>query len=128
MLLDESRIGLAELIEQVKRELLNNYPSDKKDIPFLSVDSVELELQVTVKKEGKGGIKINVLQLGGGELSGGASRDDVQKVKVTLSPLLKKEQLLGIYKNLYPERWQEFLKINTEAMTKGNDDNLGNEY
>lgn len=117
-------IGLAELIEQVKQELLTTYSSSDKDIPFLSVDSVELELQVTVKKEGKGNVKINVLQVGGGELGGGASRDDVQKVKVTLSPLLKKEQLLGIYKHLYPERWQEFLKTSAEALTKGSDGNL----
>ncbi|KAB8320492.1 hypothetical protein SD81_002540 [Tolypothrix campylonemoides VB511288] len=125
---DENLIGLAELIEQVKRELLSTYlsnetSSNKTDVPFFSVDSVELELQVTVKKEGKGGVKIYVLEVGGG-----ASRDDVQKVKVTLSPLLKKEQLLGIYNKLYPERWQEFLKTSVEALTKGNEGNLSDQF
>jgi hypothetical protein len=113
----ENLIGLTELIEQVKRELLATTPGNETDIPFLSVDSVELELQVTVKKEGKGGVKIYVLEVGGG-----GSRDDVQKVKVTLSPLLNKEALLGIYKKLYPERWQELLKTSAEALTKGTDD------
>lgn len=112
----QNLIGLTELIEQVKRELLATTPGSETDVPFLSVDSVELELQVTVKKEGKGGVKIYVLELGGG-----GGRDDVQKVKVTLSPLLSKEALLGIYKKLYPERWQELLKTSAEALTKGND-------
>ncbi|MDZ8138251.1 MAG: trypco2 family protein [Nostoc sp. DedQUE04] len=125
---DENLIGLAELIQQVKRELLTTYlndetPSHDTDIPVFSVDSVELELQVTLKKEGKGGVKIYVLELGGG-----SSRDDVQKVKLTLSPLLKKEQLLGIYKKLYPERWQEFLETSVEALTKGNEGNLSDQF
>ena len=126
---EENRIGLTELIEQVKRELLTNDPDGKTDARILGVDSVELELQVTVKKEGKGGVKINVLSVGGGELAGGFSRDDIQKVKVKLSPLLNKEQLLGsYYNNLSPDKQKEFLKTSTEALTKGSDENLGDEY
>jgi hypothetical protein len=109
-------IGLAELIQQVKRELLMP-AEDESDIPFLSVDSVELELQVTVKKEGKGEVKIYVLELGGG-----GSRDDVQKVKVKLSPLVNKENLLKIYQKKYPERWAEFLGQSVTGGMKGNDD------
>ncbi|MBW4674448.1 MAG: hypothetical protein KME52_10630 [Desmonostoc geniculatum HA4340-LM1] len=115
---NENPIGLTELIQKVKQELLASAipasPNKETDVPLFSVDSVELELQVTVKKDVKGGVKVYVLEAGGA-----ASRDDVQKVKVTLSPLLKKEQLLGIYKNLYPERWQEFLKTSVEGLTKG---------
>jgi hypothetical protein len=125
---EESRVELAELIEQVKQELLSTYPSNKTNTPFLSVDSIELELQVTVKKEAKGGVKINVLQFGGGEISGGGSRDDVQKVKVTLSPLLKKEQLLSIYQKQNPEQWQQFLETSVEALTKGSDKNIIDDY
>jgi len=117
-----SEIGLAELIQQVKQELLTTYPHSENDTPILSVDSVELELQVTVKREGKGGVKINVLQFGGGELSGGASRDDVQKVKVKLSPLVSKEQILKAYYKENPEKWQKFLETTVDALTKGSDD------
>lgn len=113
---NENQIGLTQLIEQVKKELLATSPGNENDIPFLSVESVELELQVTVKKEGKGGIKIYVIELGGGN-----SQDDVQKVKVTLSPLLNKEQRLGIYKKKYPERWKELLDKSVEGAMKGND-------
>ena len=56
---DESSIGLAELIQQVKEELLTQAPDGEKDIPIFAVDSVELELQVTVKKLGKAGRSIH---------------------------------------------------------------------
>ncbi len=55
---EQNLIGLTELIEQVKQELLTTSPENENDIPLLSVDSVELELQVTVKNEGKAGIKV----------------------------------------------------------------------
>ena len=111
---NENLIGLTELIEQVKKELLATSPENENDIPFLSVDSVELELQVIVKNEGQGGIKIYVLELGGG-----VSRDDVQKVKVTLSSLLNKEQLISIYKEKFPERWKALLDTSVEGVMKG---------
>jgi Trypsin-co-occurring domain 2 len=117
-----TEIGLAELIQQVKQELLTTYPDSENDTPLLCVDSVELELQVTVKKEGGGGVKINVLQFGGGELSGKVSRDDVQKVIVKLSPLLSKEQLLKAYYQKNPEKWRKFLDKTLEGTLKGNDD------
>ncbi|MBR8836635.1 MAG: hypothetical protein DSM106950_22115 [Stigonema ocellatum SAG 48.90 = DSM 106950] len=117
-----SEIGLAELIQQVKQELLTTYPRSENDTPILSIDAVELELQVTVKREGKGGVKINVLQFGGGELSGGASRDDVQKIKVKLSPLVSKEQILKAYYKENPEKWPEVLEKTVDALLKGDDE------
>ncbi|MBD0343362.1 MAG: hypothetical protein ICV63_00705 [Coleofasciculus sp. Co-bin14] len=121
----DNLIGLAELIEQVKRELLATSLDNETNVPFLSVDSVELELQVTVKKEGKGGVKIYVLELGGG-----GSRDDVQKVKVTLSPLLNKETLLGLYRKRHPERVQELVDRSIQALNKNVDDGstLGDQF
>ena len=116
---DESSIGLAELIQQVKEELLIQAPDGETDIPIFAVVSVELELQVTVKKSGKAGIKIYVL-----EMEGGSSRDDVQKVKVKLSPLLNKEQLLKMYKKKYSENWPEFLEKVSDAGMKGPEPNF----
>ncbi len=114
---DENLIGLSELIDQVKRELLSTSPDKEQDLPLLCVDSIELELQVTVKKEGKAGFKIYVFELGTG-----ASRDDVQKVKVKLSSLFTREELLAIYKNKYPERWHEVMEKGMKSSLKGNDD------
>ena len=73
-----------------------------------------LELQVTVHKEGKAGLKIYVAEIGGG-----AGRDDVQKVEVTLTPLLSKEERLRLYKTRYPERWKELEESSVEGGLKG---------
>ncbi|MEP0755216.1 hypothetical protein NDA03_23650 [Trichocoleus sp. Lan] len=121
---EENSIGLAELIEQVKQELLTPSSKGETDIPLLSVDEVELELQVTVKKEAKGGIKIYVLELGGG-----GSRDDVQKVKVKLSPIVNKETLLGLYKKRHPERLNELVDDHIEGIFKGGSgENLNEQF
>ena len=126
-MMDENKIGLAELIEQVKRELLftsfEGLAKEETKVPLFSVDSVELELQVTVKKEGKAGIKIYVLDVGGS-----GSRDDVQTVKVSLSPLLPKEMLLEFYKKRYPGNLQEFVTQSLEALTKGSDGDLASQF
>ncbi len=107
----ESPIGLAELIEQVKQELLSkrNTPT-----PFFSVDQVELELQVTIHKEGNAGIKIYVVEAGGK-----VSRDDVQKVKVTLTPLLDKQELLDAYEREHPGSRSIINQVATEGGVKG---------
>ncbi|MHC5719907.1 MAG: trypco2 family protein [Nostoc sp.] len=102
--------------------MLTTYPENENDTPLLCVDSVELELQITVKKEGGGGVKINVLQFGGGEVAGKLSRDDVQKVKVKLSPLVSKEYLLKAYYQKNPEKWEKLLDTSLLGVLKGNDD------
>jgi hypothetical protein len=114
---EESSIGLAELIEQVKGELLATSLDNETHVPFLSVDSIELELQVTVKREGKAGIKIYVLEAGGS-----TSRDDVQTVKVKLSPLLSKEKLLEDYQKRYPDRLEKLADKSIGALFKNIDD------
>lgn len=116
-MLEEKSIGLTELIQQVKQDLMSTALNQESEVPLFTVDAVELELQVTVKKDAKAGIKFYVVDIGGG-----ASRDDVQKVKVSLSPLLDKAQLLSLYKKRFPEKWNEFLEKASDALTKGNGD------
>jgi hypothetical protein len=114
---EEKLIGLADLIEQVKRELLPTTSDKETEVPFLSVDTIELELQVTVRKEGKAGLKVYVFEAGGG-----GSRDDVQKVKVTLSPLLSKQMRLNLYRKRHPESLPELVDKSEKAFNKGDDD------
>ena len=114
-------IGLAELIEQVKRELLSTATGQTKDAPFLLVSAVEVEAQVTVKREGKAGVKIDIVSVGGGELGGGISQDDVHKVKVTLSPLFDRERLLEFYQTLHSDQVPKSVKQSLDALFKGND-------
>lgn len=119
---EEQSIGLAELIEQVKRELVANAPGQTKDAPILFVNSVELELQVTVKRGGTGGVKVNVVSVGGAEIGGSVSRDDVHKVKVILSPLFDKERLMEFYGTLHPDKVPSSVKRSLEALFKGNEE------
>ncbi|MFN6567161.1 trypco2 family protein [Dendronalium sp. ChiSLP03b] len=111
---EENSIGLAELIEQIKQELLSTEAEGEKPIPLFSVDQVNLELQVTARKEGKAGIKVYVVELGSG-----GSRDDVQKVTVTLTPLLSKEERITLYKTRYPQKWKLLEETSIEGLMKG---------
>jgi hypothetical protein len=112
---EKQSIGLAEFIKQVKTELLT--PSDAEDIPLLNVDSVELELQVAVKKEdgGKIGFNLSVLT---GEAADKLNKEQVQTVKVTLSPLLDKEKLLALYLKKNPDKKDLFIEQSIEGGTK----------
>ncbi len=121
-------IGLSELIEQVKAELLAP-PQDKdkaKTAPFLFVESVELELQVTVKKEGKAGVKVDVLSIGGAELGSGSGQDKIQKIKVKLSPLFEKEEIKEYYKAFRPNKVLPSIKKSLDAL-KGDEESSQDE-
>jgi len=120
-------IGLTELLNQVKQELVaaSTLATVKKsadgtiqptDIPLFTYGNVELELQVTIKKEAGGGVKLYVF-----DLKGGGSRDDVQKIKVTLEPLFTKEQLLDILKENNPKFLNYVKQHAFYATTKGSD-------
>lgn len=128
---DRESIGLAEFIQQVKQDLLSVAPGKDKDAPFLFVESVELELQVTVKRSGKAGakgsIKINVLGTGGEigvEGGGELGREDVHKVNVKLSPLFDKEYLIEAYKSVHPEQVLPTLNKSFDGLIKGNDEDV----
>lgn len=115
---EKNSIGLADLIEQVKNELIHVDPDQEKEVPVFWVSAVELELQVTVKREGKAGIKVYVIEAGGG-----ASRDDVQKVRVSMTPLLTHEEVRKLYQEKFPEKVREVFSKSLDMM-KGNTGNL----
>ena len=131
---DKSPIELAELIQQVKEDLLSVTPGKDKDAPFLFVESVELELQVTVKRTGKAGvkgnIKINVLGSGGevgGEIGGDRAQDRTHKVKVKLSPLFDKERLVKFYEKVHSENLPATVKNSITGLFKGDEESNLNE-
>jgi Trypsin-co-occurring domain 2 len=121
-------IGLAELIQQVKKDLLEPGLDRKSDPPLLFVESVELELQVTATREGNAGIKLDVLSIGGGEAGGSVSHEQVHTVKVQLSPLFDKAQLLAWYKDLYGDEMLPAVKRGIDALLKGNESDIANRY
>jgi Trypsin-co-occurring domain 2 len=120
-------IGLSELIDKVRQDLLAVTPGKERETPILFVESVELELKVTVKREKKAGFKVSVLPFSG-ELSGGNSRDDVHTVKVTLSPLFDKAQLLEWYGDLRPNEVVPIVKQSLDGLFKGHDENPSDLY
>lgn len=120
-------IGLGELIEQVKQDLLSP-PSDSEDPPVLNVDSIELELQVTVQRENGGKIGFNLMSVFSGEAADKVSENNVQKVKVTLSPLLDKQKLLALYLQRNPEKKEEIIKAATELQLKNPATELGDGF
>jgi hypothetical protein len=127
----QESIGLAEFIEQVKQDLLSVAPGKEKEAPFLFVESVELELQVTVKRTvktgAKGSLKIDVLGSGGEiglEGGGDVGRDHVQKVKIKLSPLFDKERLMEFYQTLHSEQVPTTVKKSLLGLLKGNDEDV----
>ncbi|HIK18776.1 MAG TPA: hypothetical protein IGS53_26315 [Leptolyngbyaceae cyanobacterium M33_DOE_097] len=117
-MLEKNSIGLADLIAKVKNELIYVDLEQEKEAPVFWVNSVELELQVTVKREGKGGIKVYVVEAGAG-----ISRDDVQKIKVSMTPLLTREEIRKLYQEKFPEKVREVFGKSLDMM-KGNTDNL----
>jgi hypothetical protein len=119
----ENPIGLTELIEQVKRDLLTPEVGAGAAIPLFSVDEVSLELQVTVHKDGHGAIKVHVVELGGG-----IARQDVHTVHVTLTPLLSKEERIQLYKTHNPMRWQWIERMSVDAAMKGDSEPLDTSY
>ena len=110
--MSKQNLGLSELIEKVKTDLLTS--SRDKTVPFLFVESVELELQVVVKKDAKTGLEIDVIGIGGGKIGGDVGQENVQTVKVTLSSLYSKEELKIYFSDLSPKA--------SERMIKGTED------
>ena len=82
---DKKPIGLKELILRVKEELLE--PDQTQ--PLFIVGAVELEIGFTVERTAEGGINFQVVEGGVGK-----TWTEAQKVKVTLDPLLSREEAL----------------------------------
>ena len=118
---EEKPIGLTELIQQVKRELLT--PNESAEARIFFVDNVELTIKVGVKRGVKGGIDLSVLSFGKVKLEGGVDREDVHTVKVKLSPLFDKKRLLEFYQTLDPEQMNSTVKKSVEAILKGQSNN-----
>jgi Trypsin-co-occurring domain 2 len=121
-------IGLADLIQQVKQDLLSTVPGESADAPIFLVESVELELKVAVRQEGKTGIKIDVLAIGGGEVGAGVSQDKTHTVKVKLSPLFDKERLMEFYQTFHPDKVIASAKRSQDALLKGPEANPDDRY
>jgi hypothetical protein len=106
----KTSIGLSELINQVKCELLEE-PDSSDSTPFLSVDEIELEISVTATKKAEGGINIQVVEFGSS-----VGHTSVHTVRVKLLPLLTHEERLEEIRK--DARWKKIKQINIEGALK----------
>jgi len=119
-------IGLSEYIEKVKQDLKQFSVTDKDK--WLLIDEIEIEFSVVATKEGGGSgkfsFKLGVPTIGetGVELGGEGKlgRERVQTVRLKLSPLLDKAQII---EELPPEELDKIRKnIKHSGIRGGNDD------
>lgn len=113
-------IGLQDLIYQVKRELLAPDAEQRASDPdpLFFIDQVELEITVKAVKEGNGNIKLSVLSFAELNVGGDLLKERGHVVRVTLSPLLAKEQVLADLLN-DPQRMERIRPKQRQAMLKG---------
>jgi hypothetical protein len=115
-------IGLQELIFQVKQELLAPNPAQraKDPYPLFFIDKVDLEVAVKVSKSKGGGIKLTVLDFAEANASGSVVRERGHVVKVSLSPLLSREEIVAeALKDPHVREMVE--KRSSQAVVKGVD-------
>lgn len=81
-----AKIALAEMIEELRRELQTAVQAGKDEEIRFGLGEVTLEAQVEVKRtvEGKAGVKFWVAELGA---SGGGSKGVTQKIVLKLRPV-----------------------------------------
>jgi hypothetical protein len=93
----KDEIGLADLIFQVKSELLARHPvEDAKGWPALFwIDQIELELSVSVTREGGGRIKLALIPIEA-EVSGSRQEERGNTVKVRIAPLLDRREMYDL--------------------------------
>ena len=110
-----TELGLAEFVNQIKAELIKGDATGDGQLPLLMLDEVEIEAQVTVSAEGKGGVNIQVVQLGAG-----VKREGIHTVRLHLSPLLSRDERLDELRK--SGHWDSIVKQQVYATTKGDAD------
>lgn len=115
-------IGLSEFIEQVKKDLLE---SKTDEVPMFAVDKIEIEAKIAAKKEdtGKGGLKLAIFNFGvdAGVVSKSGA-ENTQTVKVTLSPLLTREEIL---EEMTPDQKKRIRIQARDGLMKGGGKEIG---
>lgn len=85
----KQEIGIREILEQLREELFQATTEFPK---LFFIEGAEVELNITVKREMQGGIKISVLQFGGPEAGVSKAQEQGHKITLKLKPLLSYEE------------------------------------
>ena len=81
----ENGIQLSEMIQELRKEIIESTNKGLQESIVFEVEKVELEIEVAVSKskEGSGGIKFWVVTIGGKK---GSSNTQTHTFKITLNP------------------------------------------
>lgn len=111
----QPNLTLSELIDHIRDELMT--PPDPTKQPFLYVEEIELEVGVTYSYSADAGLKVNVVffEMNG---EGGQAKENVHTVRLKLTPLLSKAEILEQLKQ--EGNWNPEQAI--QATVKGSDD------
>lgn len=85
-----AQLTLRQLIDHLKTELFS--PASGPDYPIFFVDKVELELHVSISYDADAGVRVSVLNVAGLEASGGGKSESGHIIKLTLVPILTREE------------------------------------
>ncbi len=114
-------ITIQELVDQVKTDLFSLHKGTEKEVkkiyPLFFVDQVEIEIEFEVTYDAEAGLKISIPQLLEGSLSGGRENKKGHKMKITLSPILTKEELRELMKD--DRMMKEIGEASLMALRKG---------
>lgn len=106
--MSDKSIGVAELIEKLKQELIHE---TSKSPELFAISSVALEITFTVERDAQGGIDLQVVKLGADKKT-----SDVQTVKVNLEPLVTPEMARA---KLTPKQVEEIERYTTRTFRPG---------
>jgi hypothetical protein len=123
-----SEITLQELIDKVRSDLFGPYQDTelegKQVYPLFLVDQVELEVAVNVTRGGEGGLKVSLIpQVLDVEGKGGVDRSTGHTMKITLSPILTREEM----RELLGERILQGVREASKVLYKGEEGRLGDD-
>ncbi len=114
----ENSFSLKSLIEAAKKDLMQASQDDSN--PLFFVEKLDIEVAVRITQEAKGGVNIQILELGGGQ-----SSEKANKIKLSLSPILNRDEKRALLQQKNPEIWEQIESASITALTKGDEDLVG---
>ncbi len=120
-------IGIEDVIRQVKLELLAPNPAaqSRDPYPLLAIDKIELEIVTRITRSTDGSIKLSVLDVAEINTGHASSREQAHVVRVSLSPLLSREELIAAA--LKDEAVQRIVQNDSQRAFLRHDDRLSGE-
>lgn len=106
-----TNLGISDLIQRIKEDLLSEQGEEKTKL--FSLDEITLELNFLVSGDIASGFNLGIVTLGSD-----VSEERVQKIKIKMSPLVSKTQLLEKINN-NEIATAEIIDASEDALIKG---------